>query len=221
MIVARIAEVLRIESLIVTDGDIGDVALRIANGMVDGIDETFVRREFQTSIAFKDFFVHLGVNLHTIGFYEFARALVVAFALDALNLSKEIAKEMPHLSIVIDANKDFTFLFHQFHTGFSGLLRLGLFEHPVCNQSAVTHVGFFDGVAGFDAHQLGEGSVLDITIIGSFVGVHIRGESEFYEFGISQIVEREKIGAGFFDGGTIRLQGVGVGAGKELSAAVT
>ena len=42
MIVARIAEVLCIESLIVTDGDIGDVALSIANSLVDGIDETFV-----------------------------------------------------------------------------------------------------------------------------------------------------------------------------------
>ena len=42
MIVARIAEVLCIESLIVTDGDVGDVALRIANSLVDRIDETFV-----------------------------------------------------------------------------------------------------------------------------------------------------------------------------------
>ena len=39
------------------------------------------------------------------------------------------------------------------------------------------------------------------------MGVYVGGESEFYEFGISQIVEREKVGAGFFDGGTIRLQG--------------
>ena len=221
MIVARIAEVLRIESLIVTDGNIGDVALRIANSLVDGIDETFVGREFQTSIAFKDFFVHLGVYLHSVGFNEFARTFIVAFALDALNRGEEIAKEMTHLSIVIDANKGFTFLFHQFHTGFSGLLRLGLFEHPVSNQSAIAHVGFFDSVARFDAHQLGECSVLDITIIGGFVGVHVRSESEFYEFGISQIVEREEVGAGFFDGGTIGLQGVGVGAGKELSAAVS
>ena len=189
--------------------------------MVDRIDETFVGREFQTSIAFKDFFVHLGIYLHSVGFYEFARALVVAFALDALNLCEEIAKEMTHLCIVIDANKGFAFLSHQFHTGFGGLLRLGLFEHPVSNQSAVTHMGFFDGVAGFDAHQLGEGSVLDVTIIGGFVSVHVRSESEFYEFGISQIVEREEVGAGFFDGGTIGFQGVGVGAGKELSAAVT
>ena len=65
MIVARIAEVLCIESLIVTDGDIGDVALSIANSLVDGVDETFVGREFQTSIAFKDFFVHLwGLPAH-------------------------------------------------------------------------------------------------------------------------------------------------------------
>ena len=82
-------------------------------------------------------------------------------------------------------------------------------------------MGFFDSVARFDAHQLGEGSVLDITIIGGFVGVHVRSESEFYEFGICQIVEREEVGAGFFDGGTIGFQRVGVGAGKELSAAVT
>ncbi len=65
MIVARIAEILSIEGLIVTDGDIGDVALRIANSLVDRIDETFVGREFQTSIAFKDFFVHLGIYLST------------------------------------------------------------------------------------------------------------------------------------------------------------
>ena len=165
--------------------------------------------------------MHLGVYLHSVGFYKFTRTFVVAFALDALNLSEEIAKEMTHLGIVIDANKGFAFLSHQFNTGFSGLLRLGLFEHPVSNQSAVAHVGFFDSVAGFDAHQLGKRSVLDVTIIGGFVSVHVRSESEFYEFGISQIVEREEVGAGFFDGGTIGFQGVGVGAGKELSAAVT
>ena len=82
-------------------------------------------------------------------------------------------------------------------------------------------MGFFDGVARFDAHQLGEGSVLDVTIIGGFVSVHVRSESEFYEFGISQIVEREEVGASFFDGGTIGFQRVRVSTGKELSAAVT
>ena len=53
------------------------------------------------------------------------------------------------------------------------------------------------------------------------MSVHVRSESKFYEFGICQIVEREEVGAGFFDGGTIGFQGVGVGAGKELSAAVS
>ena len=110
MIVARIAEVLRIESLIVTDGNIDDVALRIANGLVDGIDETFVRREFQTSIAFKDFFVHLWRLPALRRFLTSLRApFVVAFALDALNLSKESSEEGTHLSIVIDANKGFAF----------------------------------------------------------------------------------------------------------------
>ena len=43
MIIARIAEILSIEGLIVTDGNIGDVALSIANSLVDWIDKTLVR----------------------------------------------------------------------------------------------------------------------------------------------------------------------------------
>ena len=56
MIVARIAEVLRIESLIVIDGNIGDVALCIMHRLIDGVNETLVGRKFQTRIAFEDFF---------------------------------------------------------------------------------------------------------------------------------------------------------------------
>ena len=43
MIVVRIAEVLRIEGFIVIDGNIGDVALRIAHRLVHRIDKSLVR----------------------------------------------------------------------------------------------------------------------------------------------------------------------------------
>ena len=46
-------------------------------------------------------------------------------------------------------------------------------------------------------------------------------ESQFGEFGIGQVVEREEVGTAFLDGGAVGLERIGVGAGKELSAAVT
>ena len=102
-------------------------------------------------------------------------------------------------ALVINTDKGLTLLLHQFHTGLCRLLRLGLFVAPseqskrdcACGLSSIV-------LPGLMRDQLGEGSVLDITIIGGFVGVHVRSESEFYEFGICQIVEREEVGAGFF-----------------------
>lgn len=210
-----------VEGFVVADLDIRDVALCIAHRGVDGIDEAFVGREFQTLVTREDLTMDGGIDLHTVGFDETTGGFVVALALDALHFGQERTEEVAHLGIVVDANEGLTLLFHEFHAGFRGFALFGLLKYPMGDEGTVAHVSFFDVVAGLDAYELRECTVLDVGVVGRLVSIGIRCESEFGELGISQIVEGKEVGAAFLDGGAVGLERIGVGAGQELSAAVT
>ena len=74
------------------------------------------------------------------------------------------------------------------------------------DEGTIAHVGFFDVVAGFDAHELRECTVLDVGVVGRLVSIGRGRESQFGEFGIGQVVEREEVGTTFLDGGAVGLE---------------
>ena len=181
-----------VEGFVIADLDIRDVTLCIAHRGVDGIDEAFVGREFQTFVTREDLTMDGGIDLHTVGFDETTCGFVVTLALDALHFGQERTEEVAHLGIVVDANEGFAFLLHKLHAGFRGFALFGLLEYPMGDESTVAHVSFFDVVAGLDAYELRECTVLDVGVVGCLVSIGIRREPQLGELGIGQIVEGKR-----------------------------
>ena len=215
-IVATVAEHLSVVGFGVVDGDVDDVSLGIADGMVDGVDETFVGREVELFVAGEDFLVEHGVDLHAVVLYEVACCGIVALALDALDFGKEFAEEGAKFGVVVDADVGFAAFLYEFHH----LVGLTVFVGPAGNEGTVAHVRLFDVVAGFDAHELRHESVHHVGVVLALVGFEIGCESEIDEFLVGHVIKAEEVGARFFDGRTVGFQCVGVGAGEEFSAAV-
>ena len=175
----------------------------------------------QTIVAGEDFLMKFGINLHRVTLNQVAGGIEITFALDALNFGQQFAKEAAHLDIVIDTHISFALHLDQFGRRMRRLGHTRVVEHPVGHQSAIAHVGFFDGGSGLDAHELGERAVLEVGVVLRFVSVHVGRQTEFHELLIAQIVEGKEVGTCLFDGRPIGTQGVGVGTGEEASAAVS
>ena len=86
----------------VTDFHIDNISFSIGFGSIYGIDEAFVGCQFQLFITCQDFAVQFGVDLHGIVFHQLACGLEIAFALDALDFTQELAEELTKLENVFD-----------------------------------------------------------------------------------------------------------------------
>lgn len=64
---AAVAELLFEEAFGEGDGYVGDVALGVVNGGVDGVDEAFVGGDVEGGVTAEDFFVELLVDTHGVG----------------------------------------------------------------------------------------------------------------------------------------------------------
>ena len=72
----------------VVDLDVTDLALVVEDREEPGIDEALVGGKVQALVAGEDFLMELGVDSYRISFDQVASCNVVAFALNALNLSE-------------------------------------------------------------------------------------------------------------------------------------
>ena len=72
----------------VIDLDVTDLALVVKDREEPGIDEALVRSKIQLGISGEDFLMELRVHSDGIGFDQVASCSVIAFALNALNLSE-------------------------------------------------------------------------------------------------------------------------------------
>ena len=72
----------------VVDLDVTDLALVVEDREEPGIDEALVGSKVQALVAGEDFLMELRVDSYCIGFHQVASGSIIAFALNALNLSK-------------------------------------------------------------------------------------------------------------------------------------
>ena len=72
----------------VVDLDVTDLALVVEDREEPGVDEALVRSKIQALVAGQDFLMELRVDSYRIGFHQVASCSVVAFTLNALNLSE-------------------------------------------------------------------------------------------------------------------------------------
>ena len=81
-------------------------------------------------------------------------------------------------------------------------------------------MGFLHVLARFDTHQLGHEAVEHVLVVFGFVGVGVVEQAEFKQFRVGKIVEREEVGAGFFECRSVSLESVGVDSGQQLAGTV-
>ncbi len=215
-VVFAVAEYLGQEVFAVAYFNVGDDAVVVVNCFVHGVYEALVGGDVELGVAVEHFFVELGINLHGVFLHKCCAGFIVAFALDALDFAEELSEEVAQLGVVVDLYVGLAAFLHELNH----LVFLAVLKCPCGYELAVAHVGFFDVFAGFDAHELGHKAVEDILVVFGFVSVGIVEQTEFEQFGIGQIVEGEEVGACFFEGRTVGLEGVGVNTGEDAARAV-
>ena len=139
--------------------------------------------------------MELRVNLHGVSLHQSLCHLEVAFALDALNFSKEFSEERAQLLVVVHLHISLSVSFHEFHH----LLGLTLLVAPVSNQCTIAHVCLLDVVAQTDSHQLRHQSVHHVGIVLSLVSLTIRSQTQFLHLRVSQVIESEEVGTCLFN----------------------
>ena len=136
-VVTRVAEHLGKEFFAVGDGDVGDAAVGIGDGSVDGVDEAAVGGDVEGGVAFEHFAMEVGVDFDGVFFNEVGAGLGVACALDALNFSEELPEEVAEACVVVNLNEGFAVAFDEFYN----VVRRTLFDYPVGDELAIAHVG--------------------------------------------------------------------------------
>ena len=164
----------------------------------------------------EDFLVNLGIYLHAVVLDEFASGLEVAFALDALHFLEQLAKEVAKLLVVVNLDIGLATTLNELDY----LVLFALLQAPLADELAVAHVALLDVLARLDAGELGEQTVHDVLVILSLIGVRIVEDAQFYQFGVTQVVESEEVGTAFLEGCTVGLEGIGVNTGEQLARSV-
>ena len=145
-------------TLAIVCGNIADFTVFIVNRQKLGIDESLIRCQVQLLITLEHLGMQVGIYLNGITLNKGACCLVVAFALDALNLGKQTGNEGSQLNIIGDFNVGFTIALNQFD-GITVLIT------PMCYQCTVTHVSFFELIARCNADELSHKAVHHIGVI--------------------------------------------------------
>ncbi len=168
-------------------------------------------------VAVENFLMEFGVDFDGIGLYELCCSRVVALRCDALNLGEELAEEIAEGLIVVDADEGLALLVLD---EFDDVVGAAFLIAPFGDELAVAHVGFLDVLAGLDAHELGHHAVENVLVVFGLVCVRIVEETDFDEFRVGEVIEREEVGACFLDGRAVSLEGVTLCSGEELARTV-
>ena len=158
----------------------------------------------------------LGVDLYGICLDKFGSGGIVALALDALHFGKELTDEFAHLGVVVDFDIGLAVALHEFDY----VVGLTFLKHPFGDELTVAHMGLLDVFARFNSGELGHETVEDILVIFGLVGFGVIEQTEFDEFGIGQIIEREKVGAGFLESGAVSFERARVNTGEQTARCV-
>ena len=160
--------------------------------------------------------MQFGIDIHGILQHQCLAGLVVAFRLDALDFAEQFAEEGAEFAEVVDHEVGLAVA----HFLFNHILCLAVFVAPVGNQLSVLHVRLGVLLAQFDAGELGEDTVADITAVFSFVGLLVGEDAQLHEFLVCQVIKGKEIGTRLLQGGGELLQRTGRGARKQLAGAV-
>ena len=169
----------------------------------------------------EEFAYHFGVkrvvDFHSVGLNQILARFVVAFRFNSLNFSKQSGEKLSQTGVIV--NHRVGLAVDDGH--FNYLVGLAVLKGPAGNELAVAHMRFFKVFAQFNARELRHKAVADIRVVFGFKRFVVRQKAEFDNLRVGNIVEREKVGAGFFQSRTVVFQRVGVGARQQLPRAVS
>ena len=94
-------------------------------------------------------------------------------------------------------------------------------HNPTRNQRPVAHVRLFDLLTWLNACQLRHQTIHHVGVILGVMGIAIWQQSEFYQFGIRNIIQAKKVGTRLLDGIPIGFQCIRICIWKKLSAAMS
>ena len=155
------------------------------------------------------------IDSDSIFFNHFFSSFEVASRFDTLNFAQEVAKQATESFVIVHYYEIFTIAFFNFnHT-------ITFFNHPFRDQLTVTHVCLFDVIAKFDTSSLSHQTVLDVSIVLSFVSVHVRKDAEVNHFLVSHIVKTKQVSTCFFDHSTISAKSIWVNTRSQFTRTVT
>ena len=154
------------------------------------------------------------VDLDGVALHQLAGGLVVALALDALNLGQQRGNELSQSGIVADAYKRLSLTLEQRH-------HIALSGTPMGDEGAVAHVSLFYLVARRDANELRHQTVHHVRVVLCLVSLAVGQQSQFHKLRVGHVVESEEVGSCLLDGVAVSLQRVGIDTRQQLSATVS
>ena len=157
------------------------------------------------------------VHLHAIVFHQIASGIEIAFALDALHLGKEFAKEGAQFLVVVDFYIGFAISLHIFNH----IIGFSLLVAPFANDFAIAHVCFLDVFSRLDASELSEQAIHNVFVIFRLIGVGVLKDAQFQELRVCHVVECKEVGTGFFKGRAIIFEQVNIHTRKHFARTMT
>ena len=177
------------------DGNVRNIAIGIARGCIYGVNESFVRRKVKLGISGTNLLVQSRIHLDGILLNDSLGGRIVALRGYALNLGKQFAVQAAQTFVIVDLQIMLTLTLHNSYLAVGGVV-----IYPTGYQLAVAHVCFLDVFARLDTYELCHQAVHHLLVVAGFVGLVVRQQTQFNEFGVSKVVESEQVGTRLFDG---------------------
>ena len=168
------------------------------------VDEAAVWFQSESFVTCLHFFVEVEVNLHSVSLDETFAFCVVAFRLNTLNLSEQVAKQATEFLIVVDDEVCLAVA----NNSLDDVVFQTFLIAPPADESAVLHVSLSDVLAEFDTCELAHETVADEVGILCLVALHVRKDAEFHHLRIGAVIQSKEVGACFFESRAVFLQSV-------------
>ena len=158
--------------------------------------------------------MQLCIHLNGITLHKISCCLIVALALYALNLSKQLGYKSAKLRIIRDFNVCLTIALNHLD-GIAFLIA------PMGYKGTVAHVGLFYLIAWGDTYKLSHQTVHHICVILRHIRLFIGHQTKLYQLWVGYVIQSEEIGSRLFYRTAISLQRIRVYTWKQLSATMT
>ena len=151
--------------------------------------------------------------MHGVSLYESLSGLIVSFALDSLDFSKEFCEQGAEFHVIVHYKVGFAVT----DLLFDDLVLGTLLKAPFRHKFTVLHMGLSVGASKFHAGELDHEAVADIICIFCLICLRIRHDAKFHHLGVCGIIQAEKVCSGFLKGRCIFSHCGGAHTGEELT----